>query len=84
MFFKEGSATSEVEVNYPVGHRRRRSEGIPLLIEKFERYLLGGIESSAANLILEICMDPSRFEEMRVDEMMNLLVQLPCSEAKVD
>lgn len=33
VFYKEGSATSEVEVNYPVGHRRRRSEGIPLLIE---------------------------------------------------
>lgn len=35
IFFRNGSATEKVEVEYPVGHRRRRAEGIPLLIEKF-------------------------------------------------
>jgi len=36
IFFKDGSATELVEVEYPIGHKRRRSEGIPLLIEKFQ------------------------------------------------
>ena len=36
VFFKDGSVTDEIEVNYPVGHRRRREQGIPLLIEKFK------------------------------------------------
>jgi 2-methylcitrate dehydratase len=36
IFFCDGSATEKVEVEYPVGHRRRRAEGIPLLVEKFK------------------------------------------------
>ena len=36
IFFRDGSATEKVEVEYPVGHRRRRTEGIPLLVEKFK------------------------------------------------
>jgi len=35
IFFKDGACTQKVEVEYPVGHRRRRREGIPLLIAKF-------------------------------------------------
>jgi len=37
IFFRDGTATAKVEVEYPVGHRRRRAEGIPLLVEKFRR-----------------------------------------------
>ena len=36
IFFNDGSSTERIEVQYPVGHRRRREEGIPLLLEKFE------------------------------------------------
>ncbi len=36
IFFRDGSSTEKVEVEYPVGHRRRRAEGIPLLVEKFQ------------------------------------------------
>ena len=36
IFFRDGSKTEKVEVEYPVGHRRRRAEGIPLLVEKFQ------------------------------------------------
>ena len=43
VFFKDGSSTEKVSIDYPVGHRRRRAEGIPLLEEKFERYLRGRI-----------------------------------------
>ena len=37
IFFKDGSSTEKIEVEYPIGHRRRREQGIPLLLEKFER-----------------------------------------------
>jgi len=39
IFFQDGSSTDKIEVEYPIGHRRRREQGIPLLVEKFERNL---------------------------------------------
>ena len=41
VFFKDGTATEQVAVEYPIGHRRRRAEGLPLLVEKFEGSLKG-------------------------------------------
>src|SRR5258706_16051830 len=37
VFFRDGTATERVQIDYPVGHRRRRSEGMPLLVEKFRQ-----------------------------------------------
>ena len=39
VFFKDGSSTEKIEVEYPLGHRRRRDEGIPVLIDKFKNNL---------------------------------------------
>ena len=36
VFFKDGSSTERVEISYPIGHKRRREEGIPELVKKFE------------------------------------------------
>ena len=74
VFFKAGTQTERVEIDYPVGHYRRRAEGIPLLKEKFERYLRGGVSETSANRILEICSDQETFESTSVEEMMSLLV----------
>jgi len=71
--FRDGSTLTE-SVDYPVGHRRRREEGIPLLIEKFERYLRGRIRPKHAERILSICEHHARFEETPVDRMMDWLV----------
>jgi 2-methylcitrate dehydratase len=73
VFFTDGSHTDNVVVDYPVGHRRRRTEGIPLLKEKFERYLRGGISETNANRILGVCLDQDTFESTSVDDMMSLL-----------
>jgi len=73
VFFKDGTATENISVDYPVGHRRRRAEGIPLLVEKFERHLRGRISDKKAERILDICADQQRFEQTTVDEMMGLL-----------
>ena len=73
VFFKDGSATDNIVVDYPVGHRRRRDEGIPLLEAKFERNLRGCISQKNARQILEICANQETFENTTVNEMMTLL-----------
>ncbi|MFT4583730.1 MAG: 2-methylcitrate dehydratase [Gammaproteobacteria bacterium] len=73
VFFNDGSATEKVLVDYPVGHRRRRDEGIPLLMEKFERYLRARIARKNADRLLQICSSQSDFESCSVDDAMTLL-----------
>ena len=74
VFFRDGTSTEKVTIDYPVGHRRRRAEGIPLLKEKFERYLRGRVSPRNAERVLAICADQQSFEQTPVDEMMSLLV----------
>lgn len=71
--FKDGSSTEDVVIDYPVGHRRRREEGIPLLEEKFERYIRGKISPKNANKILEACSEQSVFETTSVNDFMSWL-----------
>ena len=73
VFFNDGSQTEQISIDYPVGHRRRRAEGIPLLQEKFTRYLTDHIPANAAQQILDICADQKTFEQTSVDQMMQLL-----------
>jgi 2-methylcitrate dehydratase len=73
VFYNDGSSSEEVVVDYPVGHRRRRDEGIPLLKVKFERYLRGHINAKKAEQILSICADQQTFEDTSVTQMMGLL-----------
>ena len=71
--FSDGGSISE-SVDYPVGHRRRRSEGIPLLKEKFERYLRGRLSPKHADAVLGICASQSAFEQTRVNDLIDLFV----------
>ena len=71
--FTDGSSIKE-SVDYPVGHRRRRSEGIPLLKEKFERYLRGRLSQKNAQAVMDICASQQSFEQTRVNDMMDLFV----------
>jgi 2-methylcitrate dehydratase len=73
IFFKDKSSTDEVIVDYPVGHKRRRDEGIPLLKAKFERYLRGQISAENSDRILALCADQALFENTPVTDMMALL-----------
>ncbi len=74
IFFKDGSSTEKVEVEYPLGHRRRRKEGIPLLIEKFRYNLETRFPAKQAQQILELCLDRKRLEATPVNQFMDLLV----------
>ncbi|QBQ56062.1 bifunctional 2-methylcitrate dehydratase/aconitate hydratase [Nitrosococcus wardiae] len=74
VFFGDGSATSRVEVDYPLGHRRRRTEALPLLIEKFQNSLHGRFPSERCQMILDLFADQERLAAMPVDEFMELLI----------
>ena len=74
VFFRDGTHTECVTVEYPIGHRRRRGEGIPALLEKFERNLRGRIPARKADAILALCSDRERLEMTDVNRLMDLLV----------
>jgi 2-methylcitrate dehydratase len=72
--FKDGSKLKEVVCEYPIGHKRRRKEGMPLLVEKFRTNLARRFPESRQKAILDVCMDPARLESMPVNEFVDLLV----------
>jgi len=74
IWFKDGSTTEKIEVEYPIGHRRRREQGIPLLIEKFERNLKTQFSEARVKSILTLCEDQSRLESTAVTDFMKLFV----------
>src|SRR5688500_13521620 len=59
IFFDDGSSTDRVEVEYPIGHRRRRQDAIPLLWEKFETNLRTQTNDAKARHVLELFRDPA-------------------------
>ena len=71
--FKDGSALDEVLVEYPIGHPRRRDEGLPLLEEKFRRNLARRFDAQRQQRILEVALDQARLEAMPVRDFMDLL-----------
>jgi 2-methylcitrate dehydratase len=75
VFFKDGSATARVEVEFPIGHRKRREEGIPILVRKFEDSLQGKLEPNQFSRLKELCADQSALEATHVDDFVALLVR---------
>lgn len=71
--FKDGTTLEEVEVEYPVGHKFRRQEGIPLLMEKFARHLRGRFDEAKAAKI-EGASIKGAVEDMEVDKYVDLYV----------
>ena len=72
--FKDGSTTGKVEVEYPLGHRRRRSEGIPLLEKKFIANLATRLPPKRVEAITELCFDHGRLESTPVGDFMEKFV----------
>jgi 2-methylcitrate dehydratase len=73
VFFKDGSSTDKVSIDYPIGHRNRRGEGIPVLVKKFEDALAGHLPAARVKKILELTQNPARFEAMPLHQFMGLL-----------
>ncbi len=74
VFFMDGSCSEKIEVEYPIGHRRRRSEGIPLLEEKFEHNIRTRLSDRQADIILEKCSNVASFRATPVNEFIDLWV----------
>ena len=74
VFFKDGSSTGQVVVEYPIGHRRRREEGIPLLEDKFKANLATRFAGQRAAEIFALCKDQVRLETTSVNRFMDLFV----------
>ncbi|KPK68601.1 MAG: 2-methylcitrate dehydratase [Acidithiobacillales bacterium SM23_46] len=74
IFFKDGGKTGKIEIEYPIGHRRRRAEGIPVLVAKFRDALATRFPENQARAILDLCQDAARLERMPVHEFMQALV----------
>lgn len=66
VYFEDGSSTEKITIEYPIGHKRRRIEGIPLLIQKFRQ---AGFKQD----IQDLCLNREKFEQTSVSEVMNLL-----------
>lgn len=74
LFFKDGTTSERIVVDYPIGHRRRRDEGLPILMEKFTRNLATQFNPQRVQEILTACEDQERLEHMAVDDFMELWV----------
>jgi 2-methylcitrate dehydratase len=71
---KDGSKLPEVAVEYPIGHKRRRKEGMPVLVEKFKTNLARRFPAKQQKQILDLCMDPARLAQTPVHEFVDLMV----------
>jgi 2-methylcitrate dehydratase len=71
--FDDGSSFDEVAVEYPLGHARRRVEGIPLLIEKYKTNLARIYDKDKQSKILELCLDYDKLAATPVNEFMDLM-----------
>lgn len=74
VFFRDGTTTPRIEVEYPLGHRRRRAEAIPLLKDKFRRNAETRFPSDVVDGLLSFFAETSRFDEMSVDQFMERFV----------
>lgn len=74
VFFTDGSASERVEIEYPLGHRRRRAEGMPLLVEKFRRNCAMRLAPARIREVEELFADRERLEAMPVPEFIELFL----------
>ena len=72
VFFNDGSSTEQVVVEYPIGHRRRRGDGIPLLEAKFKANLATRFTAQRSAEIFALCKDQARLEATSVSRFVDL------------
>jgi 2-methylcitrate dehydratase len=73
--FNDGTTFGEVAVEYPIGHARRRTEGIPLLIEKFKTNLARIYDKAQQEKILSLSLDYEKLANTPVSEYMDILAK---------
>ena len=73
--FKDGSSIGEIKIEYPIGHKRRRNEGMPLLIEKFKKNLARIFDTKEQSAIEALFLNYENFLSTPVTTAMDLLVK---------
>lgn len=73
ILFKDGSKTEKVSIDYPIGHKRRRTDGIPLLLAKFKAAVYDHYPEKQANEILSICLNQEKLCNLPVDQWISQL-----------
>lgn len=74
VFFHDGQSTPKIEVEYPIGHRRRRREGFPLLEGKFKEAVTAHFDAGQTDKILKLFAETRKVEQMRVEEFVSAFV----------
>ena len=75
VFFRDGTATPRVAVDVPIGHRKRREEGMPVLLKKFEVAVAAHFTAKQAETIKVLFADRARLERMSVNEFVAGLIK---------
>lgn len=70
VFFNDGTMTDRIAVDFPIGHRKRRGEGIPVLVKKFEAAIADRLPEAQCEALIDLCSDQTRLELTPVDEFM--------------
>ena len=74
--FRDGTATPRMLVEYPLGHHRRRKEGLPALFAKFEKNLRGHLPAPQADAVIALFNDRKMLETTPVHKIMDLLISM--------
>jgi 2-methylcitrate dehydratase len=77
VFFRDGSQTERVAVHFPVGHRRRREEGLPLLRQKFAKAVEGYYNPDEIANLISLFGSPDRIDQMPADDFMAMFYRQP-------
>lgn len=74
VFFRDGAKTDRIEVDFPIGHRKRRTEGMPLLVKKFEASVDAHFSPKQAERIKALFAKPRQLDALPVNELMAAMV----------
>lgn len=72
--FNDGSKTEKVEIEYPIGHKRRRAEGFAAVEAKLSKNLSGAYDASKTSSLMSLFLDGEEFEKTSVVTFMEKLV----------
>jgi 2-methylcitrate dehydratase len=73
VFFKDGTSTERVQVDFPIGHRKRRAEGMPVLVKKFESSVDAHFNPGQAQNIRRLFSNRASIDTLQVGELMDAL-----------
>ncbi len=74
VIFDDGSKTENISIDYPIGHKRRRTDGIPLLLEKFKTAVSAHYKKQQTDDILALCLDKNKLLSTPADQLMKAFI----------